>query len=56
VITRLNGMHVRTKGRGRIREVNAELGKTILGGDGVGGHDENSVQLPAAEMSAAIDV
>ena len=40
----------------RIREVNPQLGKTILGGGRVGGHDASSFQLPPAEMSAAINV
>ena len=36
--------------------MNAELGQTLLGGRRVCGHDQGSLRLPAAEMSAAIDV
>src|SRR5947208_899992 len=55
-IARLHGFRIHAKRlRGRW-ELNTELGETVLGGRYVGGHDEYSCQLPAAEMSAAIDV
>jgi len=41
-VARLNGRHVRTKRRWRIRQMNAELGETVLGGRRVVGHDEGS--------------
>ena len=36
--------------------MNAEIGETVVGGCCAFGHNESSFQLPAAEMSAAIDV
>ena len=56
---RVKRLHVCTASAKRLRgrrELDTELGETVLGGRYVCGHDEYSFQLPAAEMSAAIDV
>ena len=55
-VPRLNGRHLRAKRRWRVRQMNAELGETVLGGGCVCRHDDSSFQLPAAEMCAAVDV
>ena len=55
-VPRLHGGRVRTKRRWCIRQMQAERGETILGGGGVGGHDDSALPLPAADMRAAIDV
>ena len=55
-IPRLNSGHVRTKRRWRIRQMQAEIGESLLGGGEIGDHDDSSLPLPAADMRAAIDV
>src|SRR5689334_23050354 len=52
-IARLHGFRIRAKRLRGCRELDTELGETVLGGRYVCGHDKYSFQLPMAEMSAA---